>query len=724
MPREYTCSKCRHSGRLAEGNPGDTIAEPTCAQCGAPVDTIALAGADTATNHCEGPPTRMGLPGAEPEIPEPITWTTENACPLIPGYEILREVGRGGMGVVYKAREHKLNRIVALKMILNGRFSSSDHLARFRTETQAVAHLQHPNIVQIHQVGEFEGTPYCAFEFMEGGSLSMKVSRNPQPPRVAAELVEALARAIHSAHSRGIVHRDLKPDNILLTADGTPKVSDFGLAKRMESESGQTQTGAILGTPNYMAPEQAAGNTRHVGPAADVWSLGAILYYMLTGQPPFQGDTVIDTLDLVRSDDPIPPSRTRPELSCDLETICLKCLEKAPANRYDSAKTLADDLRRFLDHEPIQARPVSTVERIVRKIKRRPMTVALVGLLIVVMTLLAFSLVWLSRLESSSGQTTQKNPPYEMKIPAGLPALSVPPDNPLTEAGVELGKQLFFDKRLSVDNALSCASCHDPSRGWSNGKAFALGVGGKLGDRNVPSIVNVTYSTFLFWDGRASGLEEQALAPILNLDEMAMPSPAELESRLNRIPGYREQFQCVFGTDVTAANVGKALAAFQRTILSGNAPYDRFKAGEADALSESAQRGMKLFSNKAHCSACHSGPNFTDGAFHNIGVGFNNKNLDVGRQKITGLLGDRGSFRTPTLREVVRSAPYMHDGSLNTLEEVIDYYDRGGIRNPQLDEEISPLKLTPQEKRDLLAFLREGLTGSAYPFVSPPKLPN
>jgi cytochrome c peroxidase len=720
---EYTCAKCHHSGRLDQKDSVSQAAQPTCAQCGARVDTISAASRDEITQCVAGsqqtaPPSIRALASGDT-----INWEKEIPGPKIPGYKVLREIGRGGMGVVYKACELKLNRIVALKMMLSGSFNSAEQLARFRTETQAVAQLQHPNIVQIHGVGEVDGTPYCAFEFLDGGSLATKAARNPQPSREAAQLVETLARAIHLAHQRDIVHRDLKPDNILLTANGTPKISDFGLAKRLDSESGQTQTGSILGTPSYMAPEQAAGYTKHVGPPADIWSLGAILYFLLTGKPPFQGATMVETLEQVRNKEPVAPSRTRPKLPRDLETICLKCLEKDPRSRYASAEALADDLHRFLGSEPIRARPVSRLEGIVRQIKRRPTTAALLGSLFVVASLLACSLVWLWRSEAARGQTALKSKPYELKIPRGLPSVSIPGDNPLTEARVELGKQLFFDKRLSADNSVACASCHDPAKGWSNGKAVTLGVGGQVGSRSAPSIVNVTYHTFLFWDGRAGSLEEQALAPIQDPTEMAMPSIAELETRLNRIGGYREQFQAAFGTDATAENVGKALAAFQRTILSGNAPIDRYKAGEADALSESALRGMKLFSHKAHCSACHSGANLTDGAFHNIGIGIKNPSGDVGREKISGLLGDRGCWKTPSLREIARTAPYMHDGSLKTLEEVIEHYDRGGVANPQLDEEILPLRLTAQEKRDLVVFLREGLTGSAYPFVSPPRLP-
>jgi cytochrome c peroxidase len=647
---------------------------------------------------------------------------------------MIGEVGRGGMGVVYKARELKLNRIVALKMILGGPYSSADQMARFRTETQAVAQLQHPNIVQIYEVGEFEGRPYCAFEFVGGGSLARKAFRNPLPSRDAAGLVETLALAIHSAHQSGIVHRDLKPDNILLTVEscdqahpgaiGIPKVSDFGLAKRLEADTGQTQTGSILGTPSYMAPEQAQGKTRNAGPAADIWALGAVLYYLLTGQPPFQGATMLDTLEQVRTQNPVAPSRVRPKLPRDLETICLKCLEKEPRSRYPTARALADDLHRFLANEPIRARPVGMVEHALRSLKRRPTTAALIGLLVVVMALLAGSLTWLWRTEAARQAVRRNNKPFELVVPRGLPSPGIPADNPLSEGRVDLGKQLFFDKRLSADGTVSCAVCHDPSKGWSGPRATARGVGGRISSRKAPTIVNVAYQHFLFWDGRAGSLEEQAPAPIQAADEMAMPSLHELEARLNRIRGYQEQFRQVFGTEVTAENVGRALAAYQRTILSGDAPYDRHKAGEEGAMSERALRGMKLFFHKAHCSACHSGPNFSDGAFHNIGIGLQGKDFDPGREKVSGLLGDRGSFRTPSLRDSVRTAPYMHDGSLKTLEEVIEHYDRGGGPNPQLDEEIFPLKLTAQEKRDLVAFLREGLSGSAYPYASPPKLPD
>ena len=311
---------------------------------------------------------------------------------------------------------------------------------------------------------------------------------------------------------------------------------------------------------------------------------------------------------------------------------------------------------------------------------------------------------------------------YQHIIPAGLPKMKIPADNPLTAAKVELGQQLYFDPRLSRDNSVSCATCHDPEKGWSNGTAFATGIRGQVGGRSAPTIINSAYNYYQFWDGRALHVEGQALGPVQNPIEMDLTLP-ELEVKLNAIAGYREQFQKVFGTDVTQANIAKAIGAFERTVLSGDAPYDRFKAGDKSALSEAAQRGMKVFFNSAQCSSCHSGPHFSDAAFHNIGVGIEKTEPDHGRFVHSKLEGDKGSFKTPTLREIGRTAPYMHNGSLATLEDVVAYYDKGGTSNPQLDEEIFPLKLTAEQKADLVTFLKEGLSSETYPAIKPPKLP-
>lgn len=318
--------------------------------------------------------------------------------------------------------------------------------------------------------------------------------------------------------------------------------------------------------------------------------------------------------------------------------------------------------------------------------------------------------------------TTLAADPKTGKVPLGLKALPKVKNNAMTPEKIELGKQLYFDKRLSADNSISCASCHDPSKGWSNGEANAAGFEGQRGGRSAPTVINSVYQRFQFWDGRAGSLEEQALGPIANPIEMNLPVE-EAVKRIAAIEGYQKQFESVFGEKVNAENLAKAIAAFERTILSGNAPYDRFKAGDKSALSEQAQVGMKLFFGKANCSGCHVGSNFTDNGFHNLGVNFKQKDPDVGREVISKLEGDRGSFKTPTLREIARTAPYMHDGSLKTLEEVVEYYAKGATPNDYLDEEIFPLKLSDEQKAALVAFLKEGLASDDYPTVEPPKLP-
>jgi serine/threonine protein kinase len=299
------------------------------------------------------------------------------ARPEVPGYDILGELGRGGMGVVYRARQQDLDRLVALKMILAGAYAGSAERERFRAEALAVARLQHPNVVQVFAVGEHAGRPFLALELVQGGSLAGRLRGGPLPPRQAAALAERLARAVQAAHEAGVIHRDLKPANILLTADGQPKVTDFGLAKRLDEQTAATPTGAILGTPAYMAPEQAGGQRGKVGPAADVWALGAILYELLTGRPPFQAATPLDTVLRVLNDNPVPPRQIQSQTPRELETICLKCLGKEPRQRYGSARDLADDLRRFLDSQPIQARPARTWERARKWALRRPALAAL-----------------------------------------------------------------------------------------------------------------------------------------------------------------------------------------------------------------------------------------------------------------------------------------------------------------------------------------------------------
>lgn len=285
-----------------------------------------------------------------------------DVLPQIPGYDIVRVLDQGGMGVVYEARQRELGRTVAVKMISGPRLGPTQ-LARFRTEAEASARLQHPNFVQIFEVGQVNGRPFFSMEFVDGGNLAQHLSRARPAPRHAADLVGTLARAIHTAHASGVVHRDLKPSNVMLTAAGVPKIADFGLAKRLDVESGHTLSGEVLGTPSYMAPEQAAGRTEQVGPASDVWALGAILYELLTGRPPFLGASPLDSLHQVTTQDPVPPARLAPATPPDLEAICLKCLEKDPAARYPSAHELAEDLQRFRDGRPVRARRIGKAHR-------------------------------------------------------------------------------------------------------------------------------------------------------------------------------------------------------------------------------------------------------------------------------------------------------------------------------------------------------------------------
>jgi WD40 repeat protein len=332
----------------------------------------------------------------------------------VPGYEIEGVLGRGGMGIVYQARQVRLKRTVALKMILAGDLAGPALLSRFRREAEAVARLQHPNIVQIYEVGEHEGRPYFSLECVGGGTLAARLGGQPQTPRAAALLIETLAQAVHYAHSNGIVHRDLKPANILLSFsheppasvtvplaggsrlnEGVPKIADFGLAKQLDADQSQTETGAVLGTPSYMAPEQAWGKSKlqAVGPAVDIYALGAILYEMLTGRPPFLGDSALDTLQQVASDaEPVSPTRLQPKVPRDLETICLKCLQKTPSRRYATAADLAADLRRFQSGQTIIARPVSHWERAVKWARRRPLVAAL-SALCTLLAVVGFALV-------------------------------------------------------------------------------------------------------------------------------------------------------------------------------------------------------------------------------------------------------------------------------------------------------------------------------------------
>lgn len=336
--------------------------------------------------------------------------------------------------------------------------------------------------------------------------------------------------------------------------------------------------------------------------------------------------------------------------------------------------------------------------------------------------------------------------PYTAEVPKGLqPLVSVlPASNPLTKGKVELGKQLYFDARVSLNGTVSCATCHNPAKGWTDNLKTSVGIDGQVGGRNAPTVINNAYGRTLFWDGRAPSLEGQAQGPIQNPIEMGKQSYKQIIERLRSIPGYREQFKKVFGTDVTLDGFAKAVASFERVFaLSGNSPYDKYASGDLKALTESQKRGMVLFGlrldqddefdpkvtlKKAECTSCHVGFNFTDEQFHNIGIGWNEsekKFADLGRFVIEPVGAKNpasvGAFKTPTVRDAEKTAPYMHDGSIKTLEELVEHYDKGGTPNPALDKDMKKLNLTAQEKADVVAFMK-ALTGER-PKLSLPRLP-
>ncbi|MCE9560780.1 MAG: protein kinase [Planctomycetes bacterium] len=354
-----------------------------------------------------------------------------------PGYELLHLLGRGGMGVVYKARQRTLRRHVALKMFEPGRVPSSREIMRFRSEAEAIARLQHPNIVQIFEISEWNDLPFLALELAEGGTLAQRLQKLPFTPRAAAELVETLARAVHHAHENDIVHRDLKPANVLFAADGTPKVTDFGLAKILQDPDGDdtprdaTRTGEPIGTPRYMSPEQAAGQHELVSVSSDVYALGTLLYECLTGQVPFVAASVIETLQRIRHEEPLSPRRFQTTIPRDLETICLNCLHKEPSRRYLSALALAGDLRRFIDGKPITARPTPTWERGWKWCRRRPTHAALIAVsLLLMISGVAGAAIW-ERREQQRVATTRSE--VEALMTEGQQAL-IRQDDDIAEA--------------------------------------------------------------------------------------------------------------------------------------------------------------------------------------------------------------------------------------------------------------------------------------------------
>ncbi len=312
---------------------------------------------------------------------------------------------------------------------------------------------------------------------------------------------------------------------------------------------------------------------------------------------------------------------------------------------------------------------------------------------------------------------------YTLPTITGLedPNTYVPADNPLTKEKIELGRILFFDKRLSKNNTIACASCHMAKKGFTDGMPVSTGIHGLKGGRSAPVSFNRVYSKMQFWDGRAATLEDQSIGPFANPIEHGFANHDEMVAKMKKIPGYRKLFQEVFGGEITIQDVGRAIASFQRTVLSGNSAVDKFDiGGDASALNDSGKRGLELFRGKARCTRCHSGFNFTDEKFHNLGIGWDDNKVDLGRYMETKNPEDIGAFKTPTLREIARTGPYMHDGRFKTLEEVVKFYNQGGVKNPHQDNTIIPLELTDEEQQDLVAMLKS-LNGEGWQHISPPK---
>ena len=416
MPRLSVCPQ-RHVWASAADDADRSAA--VCPVCGMKGRPAAVVMTSTGAEHETLAPTFV--PPVVPDVtlvaPGPLqslAGLEDASAPTVPEYDIVRELGRGGMGVVYLAHHRELKRPVALKMILAGAHSDPETRSRFRREAEAIARLQHPGIVQIHNVGENTGRPFIALEYVEGSDLARQMAGTTIAPRTAAALMETLARIMHHAHERGIVHRDLTPRNVLLARTTSssgfsfnggselfePKITDFGLAKQLDSDIHQTHTGVVMGTPSYMSPEQAQGSSE-IGPAADIHALGAILYELLTGRPPFLAETRLATLNQVIEREPVAPTQLQPRVPRDLETICLKCLAKSPGRRYATAAEMAGDLRRFLIDEPIHARPVSRYERASKWVRRHPTATALLGVVLLsLLTLAVGGVTYNSRIRS------------------------------------------------------------------------------------------------------------------------------------------------------------------------------------------------------------------------------------------------------------------------------------------------------------------------------------
>lgn len=322
----------------------------------------------------------------------------------------------------------------------------------------------------------------------------------------------------------------------------------------------------------------------------------------------------------------------------------------------------------------------------------------------------------------AAGSETLKSGDFSLKLPLGLSAkdVMIPADNPMSREKVELGRALYFDKRLSADDTVACATCHAPANGFTDNLPVSSGIKGQKGGRSAPTVINRAFSDVQFWDGRAATLEAQAKGPITNPIEMGIPNHDVAVKKIAAIKGYAEWFKKVFGKDVNIDDMARAIAAFERTVVSGNSKYDRYQVGDKKALSAGEKRGLDIFEGKGNCIRCHGGANFTDEEYHNIGVGMSATNPDLGRYVVTKKEEDKGAFKTPTLRDISATAPYMHDGSDKTLMDVVEFYDKGGAANANLSKRVEKLGLTAQEKKDLVAFM-EALSGEGWRHITAPK---
>ena len=601
MDRILTCTNGHRWPLPSWGDDAAVAAPARCPICGAATN------GETFFQALDTPPQTPPAAAAESSpyqtkpLPESAWPKLESQWPAAPGYEIVEELGRGGMGVVYRARQLALKRDVALKMILAGACAGPGDLRRFANEAEAIAQLDHPNIVQIYEIGEAEGRPFIALEFLEGGSLAVRLAGQPQPPRAAADMIATLAEAVEFAHQRGIVHRDLKPMNVMFDRHGTMKITDFGLAKQLQGDSAGTRTGDVMGTPAYMAPEQAGGATKQVGPPCDIYALGVILYEMLTGRPPFHGEDSVDTLLAVLSEEPVSPRRLTAHLPRDLETICLKCLEKSPARRFVSAGQLAADLRRFLNNEPITARPPGAVERGVKWVRRHPArAIAAVSSLVLLVAATGGFAFHANRLALQLAETEKQRQRAEADLDLALDTVDELVDRLSGENLASLPKSDpirhdFLEITLAFCRGLLSENPGEPGVRWRMGRAR----------RQAASIQQIF--------GHVEQAESEYRQGILDLKELVAEFPQRQEYRRDLAATLNN-----LGILLRAAGRAKAAEdeyrvaqkAFQR--LSDESPDDadfrqhlaaswnnlglaRLAAGDAAGAEEAEGRSMKLY---------------------------------------------------------------------------------------------------------------------------------